>query len=56
MRGREKREGRGKGGVRGEKRRRERGRERVYGIVIIIRNIIEHNREWINKCVLDKPW
>ena len=27
----------------------------MYGIVIIIRNVIEHNREWINKCVLDKP-
>ena len=25
----------------------------VYGIAFIIRNVIEHNREWINKCVLD---
>ena len=48
---REKREGGGKGGVRGEKRRRE----RVYGRAFIIRNVIEYNQEWINKCVLDKP-
>ena len=35
----------------GEMKRRE--RERVYRIVIIIRNVIKNNREWINKCVLD---
>ena len=47
------------GEVRGEGGGGEGGRERegggVYGIAIIIRNVIEHNREWTNKCVLDKP-
>ena len=44
-RGREEREG-----VEGGRNER-RERERVYSIVIIIRNVI--HREWINKCVLD---
>ena len=35
----------------GRNERRE--REGVYSIVIIIRNVFEHNQEWINKCVLD---